>query len=73
LGREDVIEQRPASEIWEKAPKGIKVENPAFENIEPENITAIISELGVYRLASFIQEAKRNYPWMFLNSKGYER
>ena len=75
LGKEDIIEQRPSSEVWPKAPKGVMVENPAFERIEPEHITAVISDLGVYRLSSFIEEAKKNYPWMFtfLNSKGDKR
>lgn len=75
LGKEDLIEQRHVSEVWPKAPRNVKIENPSFEKIEPENITAIISELGVHRLSSFIEEAKKNYPWMFtvLNSKGYER
>lgn len=73
LGKEDIIEERKASEVWPKAPKGVSIKNPAFEKIEPDNITAIISELGVHNLASFIEEAKQAYPWMFLNSKGYER
>ncbi len=75
IGKEDVIEQRDVSEVWPKAPKNVKVENPAFERIEPGNITAIISELGVSQLPAFIENAKRNYPWMFtvLNSKGDKR
>lgn len=75
IGKEDEIENRAASEVWPKAPKNVKVENPAFEKIEPEHITAIISELGVQGLPSFIEEAKQRYPWMFtiLNSKkGYK-
>ena len=31
LGKEDSIEQRPSSEVWQKAPKGVKIENPSFE------------------------------------------
>lgn len=75
IGKEEVIEQRGASEVWPKAPKGVKIENPAFERIEPENITAVISELGVNSLPAFIEEAKQNYQWMFmiLNSKGDKR
>jgi len=71
IGKEEEIEERAASEVWPKAPKNVKIENPAFEKIEPKHITAVISELGVQDLPSFIEEAKRRYPWMFtiLNSK----
>lgn len=75
IGKEEIIEQRDPSEVWPKAPKKIKVENPAFERIEPENITAIISEFGISSLSVFIEQAKSSHPWMFsiLNSKGDKR
>lgn len=40
------IEQRSLNEIWDKAPKKIKIQNPAFEFVHKKYITKIISELG---------------------------
>lgn len=65
FGYETVIEQRKKSEVWPSAPKGLKIENPAFEKIAPSLITGIISELGIYSPGSFIQEAKDSYPQAF--------
>jgi ribose 1,5-bisphosphate isomerase len=61
---EEQIEERPPSEVW-KAPQGVRVENPAFEKINPELITAIVSELGVQRHAAFVEQLKKTYPFMF--------
>ena len=38
------IEQRSLNEVWDKAPKGIKVKNPAFEFVKNKYITKIITE-----------------------------
>lgn len=65
FGHEEVIEDRNSKEIWDKAPKGVRVSNHAFERVSPEHVTAIISELGVYSLDSFIEETKKKYRWMF--------
>ncbi len=62
---EEKIEERPAEEVWKKAPKGIKISNMAFEKIDPGLVTGIISELGIFMRKSFIQEVKKNYPFMF--------
>jgi ribose 1,5-bisphosphate isomerase len=63
-GCEEKIELRPSKEIWPSAPKGVKIENPCFEKINPELITAIISELGVYTHENFVEEVKKAYPWL---------
>ncbi len=63
-GREEKIELRPAKEIWPGAPRGIKIENPCFERINPDLVTAIISELGVYTHENFVEEVKKAYPWL---------
>jgi len=63
-GNEEKIELRPSKEIWPSAPKGVKIENPSFERIDPRLITAIISELGVYGHENFIEEVKKAYPWL---------
>ncbi|MFH1210529.1 MAG: translation initiation factor eIF-2B [archaeon] len=64
FGFEEAIERREGKEVWERPPKGVEVSNLAFEIVEPELATAIISELGDYSPAAFIEEVKRNYPWI---------
>ena len=64
-GYEEKIEERKISEVWENFPKGTKVHNPAFDIISLEKITGIISELGIYAPGIFIEEVKRENPWMF--------
>ncbi|RLE39078.1 ribose 1,5-bisphosphate isomerase [Candidatus Woesearchaeota archaeon] len=61
-GKETMIELRPAKEIWSSPPKKVQIFNFAFERVSPELITAIISELGVYRPQLFVSEFKRTYP-----------
>ncbi|MCA9375423.1 translation initiation factor eIF-2B, partial [Candidatus Dojkabacteria bacterium] len=43
------IEMRPGEEIWEEAPKGLKLINPAFELVNRELITGFITEIGVLK------------------------
>ena len=50
------IEQRSLDEIWENAPKSIKLKNPAFEFIEKRFISKIVSELGILSLDRFIDK-----------------
>lgn len=64
FGFEEPIEKRKAEEVWNKIPKGVEVTNTAFEAVEPEYITGIISELGVYAPQTFTEEVKKNYPWI---------
>jgi ribose 1,5-bisphosphate isomerase len=49
-------EQRKLNEIWDKAPKKIKIKNPAFEFIPKKYIKAIISELGVLSYEGFLRK-----------------
>jgi ribose 1,5-bisphosphate isomerase len=65
FGFEEKIEKRATKEIWNKPAKGIKISNYAFEKIDPEKITGIISELGVFKPATFVGEVRKNYKWMF--------
>jgi ribose 1,5-bisphosphate isomerase len=69
FGYDEAIEKRHAEEIWKDSPKGVRISNYAFESINPELITGIISELGVYNVETFIGEIKRNYPWLFDSRK----
>ena len=49
------IEQRKLNEVWGKAPKNIKIKNPAFEFVPKKYITKIISELGVQNYNDFLR------------------
>ena len=49
------LEQRNPGEIWDNAPKNIKLKNPAFEKVQGKNITAIVSELGVLTPREFLR------------------
>ena len=53
-GTDEKIEERLAREVWANAPKGVKIENPAFEKINPELIEGIISELGLLKHSQFV-------------------
>ncbi len=64
-GIDEEIEERNKKEVWEKSPKGVKIMNPAFERVNPELITGIISELGIFKPAMFVEEARQKYRWMF--------
>jgi len=52
------IEERNVSEIWNKAPKNIKIKNPAFEFVDKKYIYKIISEYGVLSYADFLKKVK---------------
>ncbi len=58
------IEERSYKEVWKKAPKNLKIKNLAFEKIPAENITAIISELGILKPKKFVKKVKKTYPWI---------
>lgn len=51
------IEERDFNEVWENAPKYIKVRNPAFEKIPKKFVTKIISELGILSYNDFIKKS----------------
>jgi len=54
--RKVLIEQRPFNEIWNKAPKKIKIKNPAFEFVPKKYVKAIISEFGVLSYDNFLRK-----------------
>ena len=58
------IEKRQSKEIWKNPPKNVKIYNYAFEQINPDLITGIISELGVHSPDNFVREVTKAYPWM---------
>lgn len=58
-GKKIPIENRKLNEIWDKAPKNIKIQNPAFEFVPKKYITRIVSELGTLKYDDFIRKIKK--------------
>lgn len=50
------IEQRKLQEVWKRAPKGLKIKNPAFEFIDRKYIKGIISEFGILSYSQFLKK-----------------
>lgn len=65
FGYDTEIEKRYFKEVWPDKPKNVEILNYAFEKINPELVTGIISELGIYNCDTFIQEVKKAYPFIF--------
>jgi len=65
FGFEEEIEQRATKEIWAKPAKGVKISNYVFEKVDPNKIAAIISELGVFKPVTFVEEVRKSYRWIF--------
>jgi ribose 1,5-bisphosphate isomerase len=63
-GIDEPIENRNAKEIWDSAPRRVCIQNPAFEKVDANKPTGIISELGVFRPEVFVEEVRRAYPWL---------
>mgnify|MGYP000064118117 CR=1 FL=1 len=53
------MEQRELNEVWDNAPKNIKVKNPAFEFVPKKYIQGIISELGLQKYDNFLKKRKK--------------
>ncbi|MBI3623787.1 hypothetical protein HY212_06950 [Candidatus Pacearchaeota archaeon] len=51
------IEQRDLNEVWDKAPKNIKIKNPAFAFVPKKYITKIISDFGVLNYSDFTNKS----------------
>ena len=52
------IEQRSINEVWDKAPKNIKIKNPSFEFIPKRYISGIVTELGLMRYDELVKKMK---------------
>ena len=48
-GEYEIIEERHPREIWPKAPKELKIRNPAFDVTQAELISGIVTEKGIIR------------------------
>ena len=53
------IENRKLNEIWNNAPKRIRIQNPAFEFVSKKYIRVIISEIGIMRYNNFVKKMKK--------------
>jgi ribose 1,5-bisphosphate isomerase len=49
------LEQRNLNEIWDKAPKNVKIRNPAFEFVDKKYISGIVTELGFMKYDKFVK------------------
>jgi translation initiation factor 2B subunit (eIF-2B alpha/beta/delta family) len=47
FGNREQIEEREISEVWEGAPRSVKVRNPAFDATAARYINGYITEMGV--------------------------
>jgi len=50
------LEQRKLNEIWDNAPKKIKIKNPSFEFVDKKYITGIVSEYGNLKFGDFLKK-----------------
>jgi len=64
-GVDEPIENRNPNEVWGRAPKKVTIMNPAFEIIDPELVTGVITELGVFKPETLVDEIHREQRWMF--------
>jgi eIF-2B alpha/beta/delta-like uncharacterized protein len=65
FGFEEQIEKRARKEVWPNAPKNIVVDNHAFEIIDPSLVTAMITEIGIYRPEVLVAELRTRSTWLF--------
>ncbi len=63
-GHDEEIEERDPAEVWEDAPPGVKIHNPAFEVCSPDSLTGMISELGIFKPEALVTEIRAAYPWL---------
>ncbi|VVB83585.1 Ribose 1,5-bisphosphate isomerase [uncultured archaeon] len=52
------IENRSLNEIWNRAPKDIRIKNPAFEFVPKKYITGIVTELGIMKYDKFVKKMR---------------
>jgi len=53
------IEERKLNEVWDKAPRKIKIRNPAFEFVPKKYLDGIVSELGIMKYDKFSKQMKK--------------
>ncbi|MCA9376623.1 hypothetical protein H6762_02345 [Candidatus Nomurabacteria bacterium] len=59
------IEMRDARELWQDAPEGLKMVNPAFELVNRQLITGYITEIGILKPEEIQGAIQKEYQWLF--------
>lgn len=70
FGDYEKIEERSPDEIWEDAPRGLIIRNPAFDVTRRDFIHGIICEEGIFSPHSIVEVIQRKHPWIFEQSSG---
>jgi len=52
------IENRNLNEVWNHAPKSVKLKNPAFEFVSKKYIKGIVTEFGLMNYDSFVKRMR---------------
>lgn len=64
-GDYEAIEERGPAEVWDGAPEGLIIRNPAFDVTRRDFIHGIICEEGIISPHSVTEVVRRRYPWVF--------
>ena len=64
LGLLETIEMRDPKEVWQNAPEGVKIVNPAFETVSRRYIDGIITEAGIFASSHAPTYFAKLYPEM---------
>ncbi len=64
-GDYEAIEERGPEEVWDGAPEGLIIRNPAFDVTRRDFIHGIICEEGIISPHSVTEVVRRRYPWVF--------
>ncbi|MCL2135390.1 MAG: S-methyl-5-thioribose-1-phosphate isomerase [Candidatus Bathyarchaeota archaeon] len=59
------VEQRSPAEVWQDAPNGINVRNPAFDVTPHKYIHNLICEKGIIQPQDVNKIVQQYYPWLF--------
>lgn len=59
------IEVREDKELWDNAPKGLEMYNPAFEIVDAGLITGFVTEYGILKSSEVKGVVEKEYPWLF--------
>lgn len=59
------IESREAREVWEEAPEGLKMFNPAFDLITKQFVTGYLTEFGLIKPEDVAKTLREQYGWVF--------
>lgn len=58
------IETRSAKEVWDDAPEGLTIINPAFEKVPCSLIAGFITEFGLVLPTNVKSTTEEKYPWV---------